>query len=165
MAGQGPPLCTAARVACPSEAEWDEAAGAVLARPARARQWTEKCEREIRETRKVTARLSEQALDLKSWHDAMRSEPWKKRHARLKAAKKSAVRMRRDSAGGGRPHAPHGGGGNQTLGMKSTLTLLRMPPTMHGQITVAWTSTAASTRDAWSGQDRRLRRLAEHTKY
>ena len=129
VAGQGPPLCTAARVACPSEAEWDEAAGAVLARPARARQWTEKCEREIREEKKVTARLSEQALDLKSWHDAMRSEPRKKRHARLKAGKKSAARMSRDSAGTGRPHAPHGGGGNCTLGMKSTLTLWRMPPT------------------------------------
>ena len=31
---------------------------------------------------------------------------WKKEHARLKAAEKSAARARRDSARGGRPHLP-----------------------------------------------------------
>ena len=126
---EGRPSRSLSRSLPHSEAEREEAACNYLARPGFARRWTAVYEREIRETRKVTARLSEQALDLKSWHDAMRSEPRKKRHARLKAGKKSAARMSRDSAGTGRPHAPHGGGGNCTLGMKSTLTLLSMPPT------------------------------------
>ena len=89
--------------------------------------------REIREGEKGTARLSEQALALRNWHDALSSKHWKKRHARLNAAKMSAARTRRDGAGGGRPHAPHGGGRNCIPGMNSTLTLLHMPPTMHAQ--------------------------------
>jgi len=87
--------------------------------------------REICEGEKGTARLSEQALALRNWHDAMSSKPWKKRHARLNTAKKSAARTRRDGAGGGRPNAPHGGGRNHTLGMKWTSTLLHMPPALH----------------------------------
>ena len=93
--------------AWPSEAARDEAVRNYLARPGFARQRTAKREKDTRKTKKVTARLTEQALDLGSWPDARSSQAQEKRNRRLKIEKKRAACMGKARAAVGMPNAPH----------------------------------------------------------
>ena len=72
-------------IAWPREAVRDETACTVLARPARARQWTARRKEFFRETIKARARLIEQGL--RSWSDARGSQAQEKKGERLKMGK------------------------------------------------------------------------------